>query len=171
MAIEEKPSTNEARARGRKAASTTKAAPAAKAALIDIAETLLRAAFDSCGEHQRYAELVKRGAPDSEQRTARSAVNGRDEILDEAADLYEVACLEESNHADDAWWHRANMVWRAAKEYLRHQGDSRRSTRFDSGHSRAELMELSIEYELEASALLHLRHAIDSYTSVRPAAV
>ncbi len=158
-------------ARGRKAGSTTKAAPAAKAALIDIAETLFRAARDSCGEHQHYAELAKRGAPDTEQRTALSAVHGRDEILDEAADLYELACLEESNHADDAWWHRANMVWRAAKEYLRHQGDSRRSTRFDNGHSRAELRELSIEYELEASALLHLRHAIDSYTAVRPAAV
>jgi hypothetical protein len=138
-----------------------------KAALIDIAELLQRVALESCGRHHRYSGLVKQGGAENEQKAALSAVRECDEILHEAVDLYELACLEETNHADDAWWHKANMVWRAAKEYLRHNVASRRSTRFDNGHNRDQLRELSIEYELEASALLHLRHATDSYKAVR----
>jgi hypothetical protein len=60
----------------------------AKVALRDIADTLYRAAADSCREHRRYAELVDRDASDSEQKKARSAVRVCDEILDEAVDIY-----------------------------------------------------------------------------------
>ena len=140
------------------------------AALIDIADTLYRTASASCSEHRRYADLVERAVSDIEQKPARSAVRVCDEALDEAADLYELACLKESNHADDAWWHRANMVWTAAKEYLRHHASSDKLTRGGGGHGRAELMELSIEYKLEASALLRLRHTIESYREARPEA-
>jgi hypothetical protein len=161
--------TDAGKARGKKPASATRP-PGKKAALVDIAEMLHRVALGSCAKHHRYAELVKGGAPETEQRAALSAVRGCDEILDEAVDLYELACLEETNHADDAWWHRANMVWRAAKEYLRHHAAPGRSSRFDNGHSRADLRELNIEYELEASALLHMRHAIDSYKTARTGA-
>jgi hypothetical protein len=138
------------------------------AALIDIADTLYRTAAASCIEHRRYADLVERAASDVEQRSARGSVRSCDEALDEAVDLYEVACLEESNHADDAWWHRSNMVWRAAKEYLRHHASSDKMTRGGPGHGIAELMELTIEYKLEASALLRLRHTIESYKDARP---
>jgi hypothetical protein len=140
----------------------------AKAALRDIADTLYRAASNSCREHRRYAELVDHDAADSEQRAARTAVRVCDEVLDEAVDLYEITCLEESGHADDAWWHKANMVWRGAKDYLRHQAGSRRLLRGGNGHSMHELKELRIEHELEASALLRLRQAIESYKAARP---
>jgi hypothetical protein len=142
----------------------------APAPLIDIADTLYRVAAQSCSEHRRYADLVENSAVDTEQKSARSAVRACDEALDEAADLYEVACLKESNHADDAWWHRANMVWRAAKEFLRHHATSDKMTRSSGGHGRAELLELTIEYKLEASAILRLRHTIDAYRDVRPEA-
>jgi len=157
------------KAPAKKSAPAKRRAPAAeeKAALIDIAELLQRVALESCGRHHRYAGLMKSGAPAGEQKAALATVRECDEILDEAVDLYELACLAETNHGDDAWWHKANMVWRAAKEYLRHNVASRRSTRFDNGHSRDQLRELSIEYELEASALLHLRHATDSYKTAR----
>lgn len=139
------------------------------AALIDIADTLYRTAAASCIEHRRYADLVERAASDVEQRSARASVRSCDEALDEAVDLYELACLEESNHADDAWWHRSNMVWRAAKEYLRHHASSDKMTRGSGpGHGVAELMELTIEYKLEASALLRLRHTTESYKDTRP---
>src|SRR6266513_3683199 len=141
------------------------------AALIDIADTLYRTAAASCSEHRRYADLVERSVADAEQKSARSAVRSCDEALDEAADLYEVACLKESNHADDAWWHRANMVWRAAKEFLRHHATSDMMTRGAPGqHGRGEVLELTIEYKLEASAILRLRHTIDAYSEVRPEA-
>ena len=142
--------------------------PQTKAPLRDIADTLYRAAADSCRNHRRYAELVDRDASDAEQKTARAAVRSSDEILDEAVDLYEIACLEESGHGDDAWWHKANMVWRNAREYLRHQASSKRLLRGEGGHSKNEFMELRIEHELEASALLRLRQAIESYKSARP---
>lgn len=142
--------------------------PHAKAALRDIADTLYRAAADSCRHHRRYAELVDRDASDTDQKTARAAVRSCDEILDEAVDLYEIACLEETGHGDDPWWHKANMVWRNAREYLRHQAASKRLLRGESGHSKNEFMELRIEHELEASALLRLRQAIESYKTARP---
>jgi hypothetical protein len=154
----------------RKASTPRNAPPAKKAALRDIADTLYRTAVESGRQHCRYAELVDSAAPDAEQKAALAAVRESDDILDEAVDLYEVACLEESNHADDAWWHRANMVWKAAKEYLRHHALSERMTRCGNGHSRAELVGLSIEYELEASALLRMRHAVEAYRATRPAA-
>jgi hypothetical protein len=141
------------------------------AALIDIADTLYRTAADACTEHRRYADMVERAVPESEQKTSRHSVRICDEALDEATDLYEIACLEETNHADDAWWHKANMMWRAAKEFLRHHATSDRLTRGGQGHGRAELMELSIEYKLEASALLRLRHTIDAYAEIRPEAM
>lgn len=138
-------------------------------ALIDIADTLYRTADTTCVEHRRYADLVEKEVSDTEQRAARTAARQSDDALDEAVDLYEVACLKESNHGDDAWWHKANMIWKAAKEYLQHHASSNRLTRgAGGGHGKAELMELSIEYKLEASALLRLRHTIDAYRDVRP---
>lgn len=142
--------------------------PQAKIALRDIADTLYRVAADSCREHRRYAEMVDHDASDVEQKTARTTVRSCDEILDEAVDLYEIACLGETGHGDDAWWHKSNMVWRNAREYLRHQAASKRLLRGESGHSKNEFMELRIEHELEASALLRLRQAIESYKSARP---
>jgi len=156
------------RSSGGRAATVPKPATSPTAALIEIADTLYRTAAASCIEHRRYADLVERAASDVEQRSARASVRSCDEALDEAADLYEVACLEESNHADDAWWHRSNMVWRAAKEYLRHHASSDKMTRGGPDHGLAELMELTIEYKLEASALLRLRHTIESYRDARP---
>jgi hypothetical protein len=135
----------------------------AKAALGEIAELLWGAAIKSCDAHRRYSDLLKNGAPVAEQKAALRGLRAVDEILDEAVDLYELACLKDSSHANDPWWHRANMVWRTAKEYLRHQAASNRFTRWGSDHGHAELRELSIEYELEASALLRMRHAVDSY--------
>ena len=99
-------------------------------------------------QSRRYAELVEGDASDAAQKTARAAVRECDEILDEAVDLYEIACLEESGHADDAWWHKANMVWRNARKYLRHQAASKRLLRRGNGHSKNEFMELRIEHEL-----------------------
>lgn len=154
-----------------RAAASRKPAISPAAALIDIADTLYRTAAASCSEHRRYADLVERSASDVEQRSARASVRSCDEALDEAADLYELACLAESHHAEDAWWHRANMVWSAAKEYLRHHDSSDKLTRGSGGHGRAELMELTIEYKLEASALLRLRHTIESYRDARPGLV
>jgi hypothetical protein len=156
------------RSSGARAATAPKRDASPAAALIDIADTLYRTAAASCVEHRRYADLVERAASDVEQRSARASVRSCDEALDEVVDLYELACLEESNHADDAWWHRSNMVWRAAKEYLQHHASSDKLTRGSGGHGRAELMELTIEYKLEASALLRLRHTVESYKSARP---
>jgi len=161
-----------ARSSAKKSAAARKPPSTANAALRDIADTLYRVAAESGSRHHRYAELVERGVSDGEQKSARSAVRECDEILGEAVDLYELACLGESNHGDDAWWHKANVVWRASKEYLRHHASSNRLTRGGEGSdkSRAAFMDLSIEYELEASTLLSLRHAVDAYRAARPEA-
>ena len=81
-----------------------------------------------------------------------------------------LAAAEPESHGDEAWWHRANGLWHAAREYARrHQGcdDASRKLR---NHSPEALGELAMEYDLEASAVLALRHAAQAYCKVRPQA-
>ena len=74
--------------------------------------------------------------------------------------------------ADEAWWHRANALWHASREYARRHRGCDRAGRDMAGaqHSSDMLASLNIEYELEASALLALKHATEAYRKVRPEA-
>jgi hypothetical protein len=60
----------------------------------------------------------------------------------------------------------------ASREYARRQRTSKRAGRElgDGKHSTERLGELTLDYDLEASALLLLRQATDGYRRVRPQA-
>ena len=70
----------------------------------------------------------------------------------------------------EEWWHRANALWLASKEYLRRSGGCDDATRELQEHGPGHFGKLQTEYELAASALLALRHAADAYKQNRPTA-
>ena len=70
---------------------------------------------------------------------------------------------------DESWWHKANALWHASREYARrHAGCNDLAKRLSAKHDPEKLSAMQMEYELEASALLALRHAADAYLKTRP---
>lgn len=136
--------------------------------LGDQADILFRSAAECCHQHKRYAGLVERGAPVSEQKAAFKAACLSDDILSRAVAGYGAGKGHGDAHADDAWWHKGNMLWHASREYIRHHATCDRMARGRGDHSPDDLGEMAMEFDLEASALLALRIAVDGYRAVRP---
>ena len=136
------------------------------------ADGMLRAALECCHQHDRFARLVERPALEIEHRAADDICTIVAKTLTDTADTYREAAknLRPNGGPDEEWWHRANALWHASREFGRRQltgdGSSRRSTKHDPGA----LADLVVQYDLEASALLALRHAADAYRKVRPEA-
>jgi hypothetical protein len=135
-------------------------------------DALCRAALEACHQQQRLALLSRQPAVQAEHALARELCKLCDHALEERMSAYETASARlHPDGADEAWWHKANALWHASREYLRHHsGCDRLSRNLPDHHTREDLGELQIEYELEASALLALRHATDAYRRLRPEA-
>lgn len=135
------------------------------------ADAMLRASLECCHQHDRFARLVERTALEIEHRTADELCTAAAEALAQMANAYGEAAkdlrLNGGPHED--WWHRANALWHASREFSRRHtaGDGpRRSTK----HDPEVLGDLVLQYDLEASSLLALRHAADAYRKIRPEA-
>lgn len=132
------------------------------------ADRMFRAAQECVRQRQRYARLVERGADEEEQQGALRVACICDEVLVSSARSYEDVSSSASAHRDEEWWHKANTLWHSVREYhRRHQGCDQDSRRF-TNHSPTRLRELAMEYDLEASALLALHHAVSAYRKVVP---
>ena len=163
------PKTKTNPAASRADASAESADPATT--LIDRADALFRAAAECCRQHKRYACLVDHAAPEGEQAAGFRLVRLADELLTNAAGEYEVACSEETIDREQAWWHHANALWHASREFLRrHSVADRDSRRVANAHDPAQLARLALEYDLEASALMAQKLAVNTYHRERPAA-
>jgi hypothetical protein len=140
------------------------------AMLCGKADALYRAAVECCRQHERVARLVAREAPPEELRAATAQVKHCDGALGEMAAAYEKCGARLHPDGDDAgWWHRANSLWHASREYARRHDESMRARRSAAEEREPEALgQLNIEYELEASALLALRQATEAYEKVRP---
>ena len=138
--------------------------------LCDSADALFRCAAECCRQHKRYARLISIAVSPDEQRAAASIVAVCDEQLARLAEVYRAAVSEAKSDADADWCHKANMLWHSAREYLRHHRGADVSSQTLRNHSSEKLGELAVEYDLEASALLALSHAVDNYRKVRPLA-
>lgn len=134
------------------------------------ADMLYRAATECHRQHCRYSRLVERSAPDEEQRSALEMAYLCDDHLGTAITGYEKATSKPGTHADDAWWHKGNMLWHASREYIRRHANSDGMARRPGEQSPNRFGALTMEFDLEASALLGLRMAADSYRAVRPEA-
>lgn len=138
--------------------------------ICDKADVLFRSAAECCRQHRRYAKLVEMSTDEEEQRSALRLVAASDEQLAEAASSYETSCMTVNGERGDEWWHRANNLWHACREYARRHSLSDRASGEFRAHDATKLASLGVEYELEASALLALQHAVEAYRKLRPEA-
>ena len=133
------------------------------------ADRLFRNASECVRQRERYARLVAVGAHDDEQGTALRVACLCDEILLQSVKDYEKAASATPGSKGDEWVHKANALWHASREYeRRHHDCDQRSRQFGANHTPAKFSELTMQYDLEASALLALRLAVASYSSCCP---
>jgi hypothetical protein len=146
------------------------AAPADPIAIVRArADALYRAAIECCRQHDRAAKLFGNSDPELEHKHADALCAMCDGSLAELSEAYESAAAHVQLGKDVDWWHKANALWHASREYARrHAGCDALSKRVASKHSPEQLAKMQMEYELEASALLALRHAADAYRKTRP---
>jgi hypothetical protein len=131
-------------------------------------DAMLRAALECCHQHDRYARLVERPALEAEHRAADETCSVVSNALAQMAEMYGEAAKDlRPTGPDEDWWHRANALWHASREFVRRQTCGEQSAR-SAKHGHAALADLFVQYDLEASALLALRQAADAYRSVRP---
>ena len=137
----------------------------------DAAHAMFRAAAECCHQHDRAARIHGKSVLEAEVAATQRSCQQCNEVLSELSDFYEQTAASVVPTGDDeGWWHGANALWLASREYLRRYGGCETSARNMKDHSPGRLNELHTEYELEASALLALRHAADSYRRLRPSA-
>jgi hypothetical protein len=133
---------------------------------------MLRAALECFHQHDRYARLVGRPALEAEHRAADETCGVVSAALAQMAETYGDVAKEirPNGTGDEEWWHRANALWHASREFARRQTSGERRPREVTKHDPEALADLVLQYDLEASALLALRHAADAYRKVRPEA-
>jgi hypothetical protein len=133
------------------------------------ADALYRAAIECCRQHDRSAKLFGNSEEELEHKHADALCAMCDGSLAELADAYGQAAAQLHPSDDEAWWHKANSLWHASREYARrHAGCDSLAKRMASKHSSEQLGTMQMEYELEASALLALRQAAEAYRKTRP---
>ncbi|MCY7378473.1 MAG: hypothetical protein LH467_03930 [Gemmatimonadaceae bacterium] len=134
------------------------------------ADALYRAAIECCRQHDRAAKL-HRGLdePELEHKHVDALCAMSDSSLIEMSEAYEGAAADVHLEGAEEWWHRANGLWHASREYSRHRSDcDDMGKKVSSRHSADQLGSMHMEYELAASALLAMRHAADAYRKTRP---
>jgi hypothetical protein len=136
------------------------------------ADAMLRVALECCHQHDRYARLVARPALEAEHRAADETCSVVARALAQMAQTYGEAAqdLRPNGGPDEDWWHCANALWHASREFARRQTCGERPARGPGTHDADALADLVVQYDLEASALLALRQAADAYRKLRPEA-
>jgi hypothetical protein len=135
------------------------------------ADALYRAAVECCRQHDRSAKLSSSADdPELEHRHLDALCRMCDGSLLEMATEYNQAASDLHPDREEAWWHKANSLWHASREYARrHAGCDDLSKKVSTArHDADRLGAMQLEYELEASSLLALRHAAESYRKTRP---
>jgi hypothetical protein len=136
------------------------------------ADGLFRVAQECIRQQDRSAHLGTLSCSQTEKRVAQSASRHSIDALATMLESYEKSSATlKVDGADEAWWRKANAVWMASREFARrHRGTDAASRDLDAPDA-GRFGELALDFELEASALLALRHAADAYMQVRPEAV
>jgi hypothetical protein len=133
------------------------------------ADALYRGAIECCRQHDRAAKLFGNSDPELEHKHADAMCAMCDGSLVELSQAYEGAAARVQLEKDAEWWHKANALWHASREFQRrHAGCDALSKRLSSRHSPEQLATMQMEYELEASSLLALRQAAEAYRKTRP---
>jgi len=136
----------------------------------DSANRLYRTALECVRQRERYSRLVEAGAHEFEQQAALRVACLCDDILLDSVRAYEKAVANEPSKSDDDWWHKANSLWHACREYQRRHHNCEESARQLTSRKPGKFGELTLAFDLEASALLATRLAMAAYRKVSPGA-
>jgi hypothetical protein len=136
--------------------------------LKDSGDALLRAALEACRHHERVSHLLEKGSADDELHDAAAMCDLSDRHLAARTKAYESVAASGRGKTPDDFWRAANTLWHASREYARRHRSCDSLTMKRSKHSSDKLGEITLEYELEASALLALRQAIAAYRKLQP---
>ena len=137
----------------------------------DAADSMARAAAECCRQHDRVSRVHGKSDQDAEIAAGQESCDHCDETLASLSEAYhETAASVQPKGDDELWWHSANALWLASREYLRRHSFTDRASRDLKSHDQDQLEQLHTEFELEASALLGLRHAAEAYLKARPSA-
>lgn len=132
------------------------------------ADALYRSAVEAARQHERVAKLNERGAHHSEMQEATELCAVCHRHLTARTELYEASAAGGKGQHPEPFWHAANAMWHAARDYNRRHVDADATAGKIGKHSSDKLGALALDFELEASALLALRNAMAAYKKVRP---
>lgn len=136
----------------------------------DAADALYRAADESCHQHHRLTRILGHQLDDLELEGVASVVQLCDRLLAEATARYEETAKDGRGAEGEELWHAANALWMASREYGRRSAGSDAVAAKLRKHGAEQLNEISVEYELEMSARLALKQALQVYGRLRPEA-
>lgn len=138
-------------------------------AIRQIADALCRAASECAHQHDRFARLLDEESTLAAEELAVQDICGRcDHSIAELAAEYERNATGTEPSSPPRWWRQANALWHASRDYARrHELCDEMTRRLRGKHTPQELWQLEMEFELEASSLLALRHACESYRKAR----
>jgi hypothetical protein len=134
----------------------------------DAADALYRTARESCHQHERLTRILGNGAGEVELNAGFEVTALCDKYLVQQVVAYETAAAAGRGKESEEWWHAANALWMAAREYGRRQTSSDSVASRSKRHSAAQLGEITMEYELELSARMALKQACAAYGALRP---
>lgn len=134
----------------------------------DAADALHRAAIECCHQHDRLSKLNSVEADEAEFNAAWDVAEICETHLAARTDAYEdIAQIGRGTESED-FWRAANGLWAACREYVRRHAASNGATAARKRrHGAAELNELAVEYELELSARMAVKQALEKYGAVR----
>lgn len=156
----------------RRAPATSQPVKSPAETVRECADALCRAAEECGHQHDRISHVVGASSIDAELSAAQQVCELSDRTLKTLSEAYKATSAAiHPDGGDAAWWRAANALWLASREFLRRSRGCDVETRNLSKHGPGRLGELQTEYELEASALLGLRHAAEAYRQARRAAV
>jgi hypothetical protein len=135
---------------------------------LQCADALLRAAAEAARQHEQLGRCLERGCSDAESKHLAAVTALCDAHLDAMTAAYEAAANAAPEAKEFPWWHAANTLWHASREYSRRHAGSDRVSRLLGKHSKEKLAELTMEYELERSALMAVKQAASAYRAIRP---
>ena len=136
---------------------------------LACADALARTADECSRQRERLSRLIGRSVGRAELTAAHAIVDTCDLALAECVSSYEAACSRDSI-GDESVRKAASSLWHAAREYLRRHSSAEEAALQLRQHDAEKFGDLHFAFELEASALLALRHACTAYLKGRPEA-
>lgn len=129
----------------------------------DAGDALHRSAVECCHQHERIAALIKLEADDQEFAAAWDMADLAEQQMSLRTAGYEQIAAAGRGAESEEWWHSANALWMACREYSRRYSASADAASRRKRHTEKEFAEIAVEYELEVSARLAVKQAIRGY--------